>query len=38
MLKYGIPDIRSFFECDVRWMKHYGFVPFDVPSLAQGTL
>jgi len=38
MLKYGIPDIRNFFESDVRWMKHYGFLPFDVPTLAQGTV
>lgn len=38
MLKYGIPDIRNFFECDVRWMKHYGFVPLDVPSLALGSV
>jgi phenylalanyl-tRNA synthetase alpha chain len=38
MLKYGIPDIRNFFEGDVRWMKHYGFVPLDVPSLALGSV
>ncbi len=38
MLKYGIPDIRNFFEGDIRWMKHYGFVPFDAPSLAQGSV
>ncbi len=36
MLKYGIPDLRAFFECDLRWLKHYGFVPSDVPTLAQG--
>jgi phenylalanyl-tRNA synthetase alpha chain len=36
MLKYGIPDIRSFFEADLRWLKHYGFVPLDSPSLAGG--
>lgn len=36
MLKYGIPDGRSFFDSDVRWMKHYGFVPLDVPSLTGG--
>ena len=36
MLKYGIPDLRAFFECDLRWLRHYGFVPLDVPSLAQG--
>lgn len=38
MLKYGIPDIRNFFECDIRWMKHYGFVPLDIPSLALGSV
>jgi len=38
MLKYGIPDIRNFFEGDIRWMKHYGFIPFDVASLAQGSV
>ncbi|CAK0775344.1 phenylalanine--tRNA ligase subunit alpha [uncultured Gammaproteobacteria bacterium] len=36
MLKYGIPDLRTFFEADLRWLKHYGFLPLDVPSLAQG--
>lgn len=36
MLKYGIPDLRTFFESDLRWLKHYGFVPLDTPSLAQG--
>ncbi|MEA1675419.1 phenylalanine--tRNA ligase subunit alpha [Nitrospirillum sp. BR 11163] len=36
MLKYGIPDLRTFFEADLRWLKHYGFAPLDVPSLAQG--
>lgn len=38
MLKYGIPDIRNFFEGDIRWMKHYGFIPFDAASLAQGSV
>lgn len=38
MLKYGIPDLRNFFDADVRWLKHYGFLPFDVPSFAQGTV
>lgn len=28
MLKYGIPDIRSFYESDIRWLNHYGFSPF----------
>ncbi len=36
MLKYGMPDLRAFFESDMRWLAHYGFSPFDVPSLAQG--
>jgi phenylalanyl-tRNA synthetase alpha chain len=34
MLKYGIPDLRTFFEADIRWLKHYGFVPLDIPNLA----
>jgi phenylalanyl-tRNA synthetase alpha chain len=36
MLKYGIPDLRTFFEADLRWLRHYGFVPLDVPSLHAG--
>ena len=36
MLKYGIPDLRTFFEADLRWLRHYGFVPLDVPSLVRG--
>ena len=36
MLKYGAPDLRSFFEADLRWLKHYGFLPIDVPGLAGG--
>ena len=36
MLKYGIPDLRTFFESDLRWLKHYGFVPLDVPTLTGG--
>lgn len=35
MLKYGIPDLRTFFEADMRWLKHYGFVPLDMPNLAK---
>ncbi|MGB4100378.1 MAG: phenylalanine--tRNA ligase subunit alpha [Alphaproteobacteria bacterium] len=38
MLKYGIPDLRTFFECDLRWLKHYGFLPLDVPHLTLGAL
>jgi phenylalanyl-tRNA synthetase alpha chain len=33
MLKYGIPDLRTFFDGDARWLSHYGFQPLDVPSL-----
>ena len=36
MLKYGIPDIRSFFESDLRWLKHYGFAALDIPTLDGG--
>jgi phenylalanyl-tRNA synthetase alpha chain len=36
MLKYGIPDLRTFFDGDLRWLKHYGFPALDVPSLVGG--
>ncbi len=36
MLKYGIPDLRTFFEADQRWLAHYGFAPLDQPSLVLG--
>ncbi len=36
MLKYGIPDLRTFFEADLRWLRHYGFVPLEVPTLIRG--
>ena len=36
MLKYGIPDLRAFFESDLRWLRHYGFQALDLPSLAGG--
>ncbi|AUG55216.1 phenylalanine--tRNA ligase subunit alpha [Thalassospira marina] len=36
MLKYGIPDLRTFFDTDLRWLKHYGFVPLDVPNMVRG--
>jgi phenylalanyl-tRNA synthetase alpha chain len=36
MLKYGMPDLRPFFEADVRWLEHYGFRPLDLPSLVGG--
>ena len=35
-LKYGMPDLRAFFEADVRWLAHYGFRPLDYPTLAGG--
>jgi len=34
MLKYGIPDLRTFFDGDVRWLKHYGFAALDIPNVA----
>ena len=36
MLKYGIPDLRPFYDTDIRWLKHYGFVPLDLPTIAGG--
>jgi len=36
MLKYGIPDLRTFFESDLRWLRHYGFGALDMPSLTGG--
>ena len=36
MLKYGFPDLRIFYETDLRWLKHYGFVPLEVPSMVRG--
>ena len=36
MLKYGMPDLRAFFDADLRWLKHYGFRCLDVPTLAGG--
>jgi len=35
-LKYGMPDLRAFFDADVRWLSHYGFRPLDFPTLAGG--
>ena len=37
MLKYGIPDLRTFFESDIRWLRHYGFGPFDRPNSVLGV-
>jgi phenylalanyl-tRNA synthetase alpha chain len=36
MLKYGIPDLRAFFESDLRWLRNYGFRTLDIPTLGQG--
>ncbi|WP_319825090.1 phenylalanine--tRNA ligase subunit alpha [Thalassovita sp.] len=36
MLKYGIPDLRAFFDSDLRWLRHYGFASLDVPTLHRG--
>jgi phenylalanyl-tRNA synthetase alpha chain len=36
MLKYGIPDLRAFFDSDLRWLRHYGFKALNVPTLAGG--
>ena len=36
MLKYGMPDLRAFFDADIRWLNHYGFRPLDLPTLFGG--
>ena len=36
MLKYGISDLRDFFNCDFRWLKHYGTSAFNIPSMSGG--
>jgi phenylalanyl-tRNA synthetase alpha chain len=36
MLKYGIPDLRAFFDSDLRWLRHYGFSALDLPNLPGG--
>ena len=36
MLKYGIPDLRTFFDSDLRWLRHYGFASLDVPTMGGG--
>lgn len=36
MLKYGIPDLRTFYESDLRWLRHYGFNSLQVPSMVGG--
>jgi phenylalanyl-tRNA synthetase alpha chain len=37
MLKYGMPDLRPFFDADLRWLRHYGFAPLAVPTLSAGV-
>jgi len=37
MLKYGMDDLRAFFDGDLRWLRHYGFSAFDVPTLSGGV-
>src|SRR5579862_10016331 len=36
MLKYGLPDLRDLFDADLRWIRHYGFRPLEIPTLAGG--
>ena len=36
MLKYGMPDLRPFYDSDLRWLRHYGFLPLEVPSMVRG--
>jgi phenylalanyl-tRNA synthetase alpha chain len=36
MLKYGAPDLRAFFDSDLRWLRHYGFAALDLPTLDGG--
>jgi len=36
MLKYGIPDLRTFYEADLRWLRHYGFLALDILNLVGG--
>ncbi len=38
MLKYGIPDLRAFFDSDLRWLRHYGFAALDQPTLHGGLV
>jgi len=37
MLKYGIPDLRAFFDSDLRWLRHYGFAALDMPTIHAGV-
>jgi phenylalanyl-tRNA synthetase alpha chain len=36
MLKWGIPDLRTFYDSDLRWLRHYGFMPLEIPSMVGG--
>jgi phenylalanyl-tRNA synthetase alpha chain len=36
MLKFGMSDLRAFFDADIRWLEHYGFRPIDMPTLLGG--
>jgi len=36
MLKYGIPDLRAFFDSDLRWLRHYGFGALQAPTRHAG--
>jgi phenylalanyl-tRNA synthetase alpha chain len=38
MLKYGIPDLRTMYDSDLRWLRHYGFLPLDIPSPVRGPI
>jgi phenylalanyl-tRNA synthetase alpha chain len=38
MLKYGIPDLRTMYDSDLRWLRHYGFLPLDIPAPVRGVL
>jgi phenylalanyl-tRNA synthetase alpha chain len=38
MLKYGIPDLRTMYDSDLRWLRYYGFLPLDIPSPVRGPL
>lgn len=38
MLKYGIPDLRTFYESDLRWLRHYGFRSLEVPGMVGGLV
>lgn len=38
MLKYGLTDLRAFFDGDIKWLKHHGFSAFDLPSISAGAV